>query len=81
MVHDRSRQPHQRRQLDHVCHHLDTIRQEKTTRETRQVTERRHEQIVNGHDSVEYSASMANVEAQYDDDVEMTVICAVTERL
>ena len=62
MVLDRAQQPPQRRPLDLACHHLETIRQEKTTRETSQAVERRLGQILERHDLAENSARQANLE-------------------
>ncbi len=39
----------QRRQMDLACHHLETIQQEKMTRETSQAVERRPGQILERH--------------------------------
>ena len=43
----------QRRPMDLACHHLETIRQEKATRETSHAMEGRHGQILEGHDLAE----------------------------
>ena len=53
----------QRRPMDLACHHLETIRQERTTRETSQVVERRPGQILERHDLAEDSTRQANLEA------------------
>ena len=61
MVLGRTEQPPQRRPLDLACHHLKTIRQEKT-RETSQAPERRPGQILEQHDLAENSTRQANLE-------------------
>ena len=61
----RAHQPPQRRPMDLACHHLETIGQEKTTRETSQVAERRPGQILERHDLAEDSTRQANLEAAW----------------
>ena len=53
MVLDRAYNPPQRRSMDLACHHLEAIRQEKTTREASQAVERRPGQILERHDMAE----------------------------
>ena len=55
-------QPPQTRSMDLARHHLETIRQEKTTRETSQAVERRPGQILERHDMAEDSTRQANME-------------------
>ena len=55
MVLGRAYQPPQRRPMDLARHHLETIWQEKTSRETSQAVERRPEQILERHDMAEDS--------------------------
>ena len=62
MVLGRAYQPPQRRPMDLARHHLETIRQEKTSRETSQAAERRPGQILERHDMAEDSPSQANLE-------------------
>ena len=62
MVLGRAYQPPQRRPMDLVCHHLETILQEKTTRETSQAVERRPRQILERHDMAEESTRQGNLE-------------------
>ena len=52
----------QRRPTDLARHHLETILQEKTTRETSQEVERRHGQLLERHDLAEDSTIQANLE-------------------
>ena len=52
----------QRRTMDLVCHHLETIWQEKTTRETSQVVERRPGQILERHELPDDSTRQAKLE-------------------
>ena len=54
--------PLQRRAMDLACHHLETIRQEKMTRETSQAVERRPGQILERHDLAEDSTRQTNLE-------------------
>ena len=61
MVLGRAYQPPQRRPMDHACYHLETIWQEKTTRETSQAVKRRHGQIER-HDLAEDSTRQGNLE-------------------
>ena len=62
MVLGRAYQPPQRQPMDLACHHLETIWQEKKTRETSQVVERRPGQILERHDMAEDSTRQANLE-------------------
>ena len=62
MVLGRAYQPPQRQPTDLACHHLETIWQEKTTRETSQAAERRPEQILDRHDMAEDSTRQGNLE-------------------
>ena len=62
MVLGRAYQPPQRRPMDLTCHHLATIWQEKTTRETSQAVERRPRQILERHDMAEESTRQGNLE-------------------
>ena len=48
--------------MDHACHHMETIWQEKTSGETSQAVERRPRQILERHDLAEGSARQANLE-------------------
>ena len=50
------------RSMDLACHHLETIWQEKTTRETCQAVERRTGQMPERHDMAEDSTRQANLE-------------------
>ena len=50
------------RLMDLTCHHLETILQEKTTRETSQAVERRPGQILERHDLAGDSPRQANLE-------------------
>ena len=52
-VQGRAYQPPQRRPMDLACYHLDTIRQENTTRDASQSAERRPGQILGRHDMAE----------------------------
>ena len=63
MVLGRAYQPPQRQPMDLACHHLETIWQENTTRETSQAVERRPGQILERHDMAEDSTRQGNVEA------------------
>ena len=56
----RAHEPPQTAAMVLKCHHLETVRQEKTTRETSQIMERRPGQIVTGHDLAEDSTRQAN---------------------
>ena len=60
----RAHQPPQIRPMDLACHHMETIRQEKTTTETSRTVERRPGQIPKGHDLADDSTREANLEAQ-----------------
>ena len=62
MVLGRAYQPPQRRPMDLEYHHLETIGQEKTTRETSQAVERRPGQILERHDMAENSTRQGNLE-------------------
>ena len=62
MVLGRAYQPPQRQPMDLACHHLETIWQEKTTRETSQAVERRPGQILGRHDMAEDSTRQGNLE-------------------
>ena len=62
MVLGRPYQPPQRRPMALVCYHLDTICQEKTTRETSQAVERGPRQILERHDMAEESTIQGNLE-------------------
>ena len=62
MVLGRAHQPPQRRPMDLACHHLETIRQENTTRKTSKAVERRPGQILERHDLAEDSTIQANLE-------------------
>ena len=62
LVLDRAHQPPQTRPMDLACHHLETIRQETTARETSQAVERRPRQILERHDMAEESTRQANLE-------------------
>ncbi len=62
MVMGRAQQPPQTRQMDLECHHLETIRQEKMTRETSHAVKRRPGQILERHDLAEDSTRQANLE-------------------
>ena len=62
MVLGRAYQPPQRRPMDLACHHLETIWQENTTRETSQAVERRPRQILERHDMAEESTRQGNLE-------------------
>ena len=64
MVLGRAHQPPQRRPMDLACHHLDTMRQERTTRKTSQAVQRQPGQILEGHDLVEDSARQDNLEIE-----------------
>ena len=57
VVVDRAHQPPQRRSMGLACHHMETIRQENTTRETSQAVERRRGQILERHDLADDCAS------------------------
>ena len=57
-----SHQPSQRRPVDIACHHLETTRQENTTRETSQAVERRPGQILESHGIEEDNTIQANLE-------------------
>ena len=65
MVRGRAYQPPQRRLMDLACHHLETIQQEKTTRETSQAADRRPGQILERHDLAEDSAREANLKTAW----------------
>ena len=54
--------PPQRRPMDLACHHLETMRQENTTRENSQAVERRPGQILERHDLADDCARHANLE-------------------
>ncbi len=62
MVLGRAYQPPQRQPMDLACHHLETIWQEKTTRETSQAMERRPGQILERHDMAKDSTRQSNLE-------------------
>ena len=62
MVLGRAYQPPQRRPMDLACHQLETIWQEKTTRETSQAMERRPGQILERHDMAEESTRQGSLE-------------------
>ena len=62
MVLGRAYQPPHRRPMDLACHHLETIWQEKTTRETSQAVERRSRQVLERHDMAEESTRQGNLE-------------------
>ena len=62
MVLGRAYQPPQRRPMDLARHRLETILQEKTTRETSQAVERRPGQILERHDMAEDSTRQGNLE-------------------
>ena len=61
MVLGRAYQQPQRRPMDLARHHLETIWQEKTTRETSQAVERRPGQILERHDMAEDSTRQGNM--------------------
>ena len=48
--------------MDLACHHLESIRQEMTTREISQAVERRSGQILERHDLAEEGTRQANLE-------------------
>ena len=54
--------PPERRPMDLAYHHLETIRQEKTTRETSHAVERRPGHILERHDLAEGSTRQGNLE-------------------
>ena len=56
-------QPPQRQPMDLACHHLETIWQEKTTRETSEAVERWPGQILERHDMAEDSTRQGTLEA------------------
>ena len=58
----RAYQPPQRRPMDLARHHLETIWQEKTSRETSQAVERRPGQILERHDMAEDSTRQGHLE-------------------
>ena len=58
----RADEPPQRRTMYLACHHLETIRQELTTRETSQALEKQPVQLLKGHDLADDSARQANLE-------------------
>ena len=58
----RAYRPPQRRPMDLTCHHLETILQERTTRETSQAVERRPGQILERHDMAEDSTRQGDLE-------------------
>ena len=62
MVLGRAYQPPQRRPMDLARHHLETIWQEKTSRETSQAVERRPGQILERHDMAEDSTRQGHLE-------------------
>ena len=62
MVLGRAYQPPQRRPMDLARHHLETIWQEKTSRETSQAVERRPGQILERHDMTEDSTRQGHLE-------------------
>ena len=62
MILGRAYQPSQRRPVDLARHHLETIRQEKTSRETSQAVERRPVQILEQHDMAEDSTRQGHLE-------------------
>ena len=62
MVLGRAYQPPQRWPMDLARHHLETIWQEKTTRETSQTVERRPEQILERNDMTEDSTRQGHLE-------------------
>ena len=62
MVLGRAYQPPQRRPVDLARHHLETIWQEKTSRETSQAVERRPGQILKRHDMAEDSTRQSHLE-------------------
>ena len=62
MVLGRAYQPTQSRPMDLAWHHLETIWQKKTTRETSQAVERRPRQILERHDMAEDSTRLGNLE-------------------
>ena len=62
MVLGRAYQPSRRQPIDLACHHLETIWQEETTRETSQAVERRPVQILDRHDMAEDSTRQDNLE-------------------
>ena len=61
MVLGKPYQPPQRRPRDLACHHLETMRQEKTTSETSQAVERRPG-LLERHDMAEDGTAQANLE-------------------
>ena len=62
MVLGRAYQPPQIRPMDLARHHLETIRQEKMSRETSQAVERRPGQILERHDMAEDSTRQGHLE-------------------
>ena len=62
MVLGRAYQPPQRRPMDLARHHLETIWQENTSRETSQAVERRPGQILERHDMAEDSTIQGHLE-------------------
>ena len=62
MVLGRAYQPPQRRPMDLARHHLETIWQENTSRETSQAVERRPGQILERHDMAEDSTRQGHLE-------------------
>ena len=65
MVLGRAYQPPQIRPMDLTCHHLETIRQEKTTKETSQEVERRPGQILERPDMAKDSTRQGNLETAF----------------
>ena len=62
MVLGRAYQPPERRPMELACHHLETMWQEKTTRETSQAVERRPRPILERHDMAAESTRQGNLE-------------------
>ena len=58
----RAHQLPQRIRTDLACHHLETISQENTTRETSQAVDTRPGQILEGHNLAEDRTRQANLE-------------------
>ena len=62
MILGRADEPPQRRPMYLACHHLETIRQELTTRETSQAVEKQPGPIPKGYDLAKDSARQANLD-------------------